>query len=352
MQREWQVERGGSAARRGPVARCAALWFAVCCVLTVLGSRAPAALAQAWPERPIIVIVPFAPGGSSDTSARILGEVMAKDLGQALVIENVSGAGGTTGSLRARNARPDGYTVGIGHMGTHAAAVSTTPKLPYDPRTDFDYIGIQLLTPSIVVARKDFPAATLAEFVAEARRLGKGLKVAHNGIGSFSHLSCLYFYQLIGVEPSWVVYRGFGQTINDLLSGAIDGTCDLVSSVRGHVLGGSVKGYGVSTTARLPSLPDFPTATEAGVPGYVIDNWIGMYAPKGLPRQVLARLRTVHAKALDDPAVVQEFLDMGGTLPAAADRGGERMHEIVKADVARWSDIIAKSGAVPEEGKK
>jgi len=304
------------------------------------------ALAQKWPERSITLIVPFAAGGASDVSSRIMAEAMAKQLGQSVIVENVAGAGGATGSLRGKNAAPDGYTIGFGHMGTHAASVATNPKLPYDPRTDFDYLGIHLVTPNLMLVRKDLPAQTLQEFVAYARAKGKDLKMGHNGPGSLAHLTCVLFFQLAGVEPTFVVYRGFGQTINDILSGSIDGTCDLVASARGQVLGGSVRAFGLAAAERTPLLPDVPTSKEGGMPEFIAESWLGLYAPKGLPPVVLAKLRAAVAAALEDPLVQTKFPDIGGSVPRKEDRGGERMLEIIKSDVVRWSEVVKKAGGV------
>jgi tripartite-type tricarboxylate transporter receptor subunit TctC len=304
------------------------------------------ALAQKWPERSITLIVPFAAGGASDVSSRIMAEAMAKQLGQSVIVENVAGAGGATGSLRGKNAAPDGYTIGFGHMGTHAASVATNPKLPYDPRTDFDYLGIHLVTPNLMLVRKDLPAQTLQEFVAYARDKGKDLKMGHNGPGSLAHLTCVLFFQLAGVEPTFVVYRGFGQTINDILSGSIDGTCDLVASARGQVLGGSVRAFGIAAAERTPLLPDVPTSKEGGMPEFIAESWLGLYAPKGLPPAILAKLREAVAASLDDPLVLKRFPEIGGSVPRKEDRGGDRMLEIVKRDVVRWSEVVKKAGGV------
>jgi len=310
---------------------------------------APSAVAQTWPERSITLIVPFAAGGASDVSSRIMAEVMSKHLGQSIVIENVAGAGGATGSLRGKNAKPDGYTIGFGHMGTHAAAVATNPRLPYDPRTDFDYLGIHLVTPHLMIVRKDFPAKTLQELVAYAKEKGKDLKMAHNGVGSLAHLTCVFFFQLAGVEPTFVVYRGFGQTINDILSGSVDGTCELIASAREHVLGGSVRGFGVAAPERSPLLPDVPTSKEGGMPDFVMESWLGLYAPKGVPPAILAKLREAAVAALDDPLVQKRFPEIGGSVPRKEDRGGDRMLEIIKGDVVRWSEVVKK--AAPTEAK-
>ena len=276
-----------------------------------------------------------------------MAEAMSKHLGQSIVIENVAGAGGATGSLRGKNAKPDGYTIGFGHMGTHAASVATNPKLPYDPRTDFDYLGIHLVTPNLMIVRKDFPAQTLQEFVAYAKEKGKDLKMGHNGAGSLSHLTCVLFFQLAGVEPTYVVYRGFGQTINDILSGSIDGTCDLIASAREHVVGGSVRGFGVAAAERSPLLPDVPTSKEGGMPEFLAESWLGLYAPEGRaagdPGQV-ARGRGGRARRSPGAEAISRR-------SAAACRrrrtaAATRMLEIVKSDVVRWSEVVRKAGTI------
>ena len=234
---------------------------AMLAVMHVMGSGP--ATAQTYPDRTITMIVPFAAGGAADVTGRIVGEGLSKVLGQTIVIENVAGAGGSTGSLRGKSAKPDGYTIGLGHMGTHGAAMATNPKLPYDPRKDFDYLGIVNTTPNLMVMSKEFPANSLKELIAEAKKRGKDLKIAHNGVGALSHLTCLQFFQLIGVEPTYVVYRGFGAVANDLLANKIDGTCDLVASVTGHVTAGSVKAFGVTSPKRSPAIPTSSSSTRA-----------------------------------------------------------------------------------------
>jgi tripartite-type tricarboxylate transporter receptor subunit TctC len=305
---------------------------------------AGAAAGQTYPERNIALIVPFAAGGAADISARIMGEALSKILGQTLVVENVAGAGGATGTLRGKNAPPDGYTIGLGHMGTNAAAVATNPKLPYDPRTDFDYLGLINLTPNLLIVRKELPVGTLQDFTAYAKAKGKDLKMGHNGIGSLAHLTCLVYFQLIGVEPTFVVYRGFGQTINDILSGAIDGTCDLTASVAGHAQAGSVKSFGVASDTRTPALPDVPTAAEGGLPAFKVESWLGLYAPKGVPEAILAKLRAAVLTAQDDPVVQKRFADIGGAVPPSEKRGGEYMTRLVASEVTRWVEVVKKAG--------
>src|SRR5262245_9386533 len=325
--------------------------FLVLCLLAVIGSAALAlmvgpAAAQAYPERNIALIVPFAPGGAADTSARIMGDAMSKVLGTTLVIENVPGAGGATGTLRGKNATPDGSTISLGHMGTNAAAIATNPKLPYDPRTDFDYLGLINLTPNLLIVRKDLPVNTLQEFTAFAKAKGKDLKMGHNGIGSLAHLTCLVYFQLINVEPTFVVYRGFGQTINDILSGAIDGTCDLTASVAGHAQGGTVKVFGVASGTRAAALPDVPTSAEGGLPAFKVESWLGLYAPKGVPEPILAKLREAVLNAQEDSIVQKRFADIGGAVPPSEKRGGEYMTKLVASEVTRWVEVVRRAGTV------
>jgi tripartite-type tricarboxylate transporter receptor subunit TctC len=315
---------------------------AVAALGAMLGSFG--ALAQSYPDRTITVIVPFAPGGAADTTGRIMADAMAKHLGQKLVVENVAGAGGATGSARGKSANPDGYTIGVGHMGTHAASVAINPRLAYDPRKDFEYLGLVSTTPNIVFVRKDFPADTLAEFVAYAKAKGKDLKMGHNGIGSAAHITCVLFFQLIGTEPTYVTYRGYGQTINDILSGSIDGTCDLVASVSGQVQAGTVKAIAVGVDERSPVVPDVPTAKEAGLPDFKAETWTGLYAPTGTPAPVLAKLREAVAKSLADPAVQKRFTDIGASVPKPERQGGDYMLKLVSSEVDRWTDIMKKAG--------
>lgn len=305
---------------------------------------ATTAAAQTYPERPLTLIVPFAAGGAADTTGRIMADALSKHVGQSIIVENVAGAGGATGSQRGKNAKPDGYTIGLGHMGTHAASVGINPKLGYDPRKDFDYLGLVSTTPNIVFVRKDFPAKTLAEFASYAKEKGKDLKMGHSGIGAASHITCIQLFQIIGAEPTYVAYRGFGQTINDILSGAIDGSCDLVASVSGQVQSGAVKAFAVATPERSPIIPDIPTAKEAGMPDFAAETWTGLYVPKGLPPEVLAKLRGAVAKALAEPAVQERFLTIGATVPKANRQGGDAMLQIVTSEVDRWDIILKKAG--------
>ena len=244
--------------------------------------------AQDYPSRPITVIVPFPPGGASDVVARIITNQMSKTLGQSFVIENVGGAGGTVGGARVAAAAPDGYTLLAAAMGSHVAAPVLTPNVKYDPVVDFVPIGITAHSPAVVIARKDFPAADLKEFVAVLRQQGGAVKQAHGGIGASSHMACLLFTAEIGAKPTLVAYRGSGPALNDLVGGHVDFLCEQSVSVAETALAGSVKAYAVSAAERLATLPDVPAAREAGV-NYEMSVWAGLFAPKGTPPEVIAK---------------------------------------------------------------
>ena len=303
-------------------------------------ANAGAAFAQDYPARPVTLIVPFAAGGAADTIGRIMANGISKHIGQSVIVENIGGAGGATGSARVKNARPDGYTIGFGSMGTHAAAVQVNPNLPFDPKADFDYLGLVSTTPNTLFVRKDFPANTLKEYVAYARAKGKDLKLGHSGIGSPPHITIVLLSQLIGVEPTMVSYRGFGQTINDILSGTIDGSCDLVAAVSGHVHGGSVKALVVAVDERSPAVPDVPTANEAGLPEFRVETWSGLYAPKGSPPAALAKLSEAITKTLADPAIVNRLAAIGAGVPKPERQGGAYMQKLVVSEVDRWRKIL------------
>ena len=300
--------------------------------------------AQDYPSRPITVIVPFPAGGASDVVARIVTNQMSKILGQSIVIENVGGAGGTIGSARVAAAAPDGYTLLAAAMGSHVTAPVLTPNLKYDPVADFVPIGLTANSPAVVIARKDFPAKDLKEFVAVLRRQGDAVKEAHGGIGASSHMACLLFTAEIGAKPTLVAYRGSGPALNDLMGGHVDFLCEQSVSVAEQVLAGSVKAYAVSATERLANLPDVPTASEAGV-NYQMSIWSGLFAPKGVPPEVIARLADALDRALDEPAVRERLAQLGGTVPAKAERTPAAFDRFVRSEIARWAPILAASRA-------
>lgn len=323
---------------------------------SIAGALAGAALsiwcasgsAHAFPDRPIVMIVPFAAGGAADSTGRIIAESMSKTLGKSVVVENIGGAGGATGGARVKNAAPDGYTIGLGHMGTHAAAVTVNPKLPYNPKTDFSYLGVVASTSNVVFFRKDYPAKDLREFIAIAKREQGRLTMGHSGNGAASHITCLLFFGLIDVQPTYVPYRGFGQTINDIMGGKIDGSCDLVASVSGQVQGDTVKAYAVAANERSEAMPNVPTAAEAGLPEFVAETWTGLFTPKGLPKDVFNVLDSAVSKALNDPMVKQKLGNIGARVPRPDERGGASMQKLVETEIDRWAEILKKAGFKPD----
>jgi tripartite-type tricarboxylate transporter receptor subunit TctC len=296
--------------------------------------------AQDYPSRSITVIVPFPAGGASDVVARIVTNQMSRTLGQSIIIENVSGAGGTIGSARAAAAAPDGYALLAAAMGSHVAAPVLTPNVKYDPVLDFVPIGITAHSPAVVIARKDFPAQDLKEFVAILRQQGGAVRQAHGGIGASSHMACLLFTAEIGAKPTLVAYRGSGPALNDLVGGHVDFMCEQSVSVADQVLAGSVKAYAVSAGERLATLPNVPTAREAGI-NYEMSVWAGLFAPKGVSPEVIARLADALDKALDEAVVRETLARLGGSIPAKAERNPAAFDRFVRSEIARWAPILA-----------
>jgi tripartite-type tricarboxylate transporter receptor subunit TctC len=314
------------------------VWPALVIAMAFVGGVVPAR-AQDYPSRSITVIVPFPAGGASDVVARIVTNQMSKTLGQSIIIENVSGAGGTIGGARAAAAAPDGYTLLAAAMGSHVAAPVLTPNVKYDPRKDFVPIGITAHSPAVIIARKDFPAQDLKEFVAVLRQQGAAVKQAHGGIGSSSHMACLLFTAEIGAKPTLIAYRGSGPALNDLVGGHVDFMCEQSVSVADQVLAGSVKAYAVSARERLATLPDVPTAKEAGL-NYEMSVWAGLFAPKGVPPKVIARLADALDNALDDTVVRDTLARLGGSIPAKAERNPAAFDRFVRSEIARWAPIL------------
>lgn len=318
------------------------VWPAIVVAMALLAGAVPAR-AQDYPSRPITVIVPFPPGGASDVVARIVTNEMSRTLGQSFIIENVGGAGGTIGSARAAAATPDGYTLLAAAMGSHVAAPVLTPNVKYDPVVDFVPIGITAHSPAVVIARKDFPAQDLKEFIAVLRQQGDALKQPHGGIGASSHMACLLFTAEIGAKPTLVAYRGSGPALNDLVGGHVDFMCEQSVSVAESVLAGSVKAFAVSAAKRLETLPDVPTAKEAGI-NYEMSVWAGLFAPKGISPEIIARLSDALDRALDEDVVRERIAQLGGSIPAKDERNPAAFDRFVRSEIARWSPILAAAG--------
>ena len=306
-----------------------------------------ASYAETYPSRPITVVVPFPAGGPSDVVARIVAEHLGRTLGQPMIIENVGGAGGTIGSSRVAAARPDGYTLLAGSMGSHVAAPVLTPNLKYDSARDFEPIGITVHAPAVIVARKDLPANNLREFIAYMKDNGERVKMAHGGIGSSSHMACMLFASAAGVKPTFVAYRGVNLAINDLLGGHVDFYCEQAVSVAEQIAAGTLKAYAVSSAERLAVLPAVPTARESGL-NYQMSIWGGMFAPKGTPSDVVATLASALNRALDDENIRDRLAKLGGTVPPAEERSSAAFSSFVAKEIAHWSPALKASGAGPQ----
>jgi tripartite-type tricarboxylate transporter receptor subunit TctC len=311
-----------------------------------LGLAATGAQAQGnYPARPITMIVPFAAGGPTDVIARIVGDHMSRTLGQQVVVENVAGAGGTTGITRAAQAQADGYTIMMGHMGTHGAAPALYPNLKYDPTKDFAPIGLAAGTPILIVARKDFPPADLKAFVEHLQKNGDKVNMAHAGAASVSHVTGILLSSTVNAKPTQVAYRGTGPALNDLMANTVDFMTDQIVNVAPQIQGGNIKAYAIATPERSPALPNVPTTKEAGLPNYEVSAWNAVFAPKGTPQDVVAKLQDALDKALDDENTRKRLLDLGGVIPEKSGRGGAPLQKLVESEVARWTPVLKAAGA-------
>jgi tripartite-type tricarboxylate transporter receptor subunit TctC len=308
--------------------------------LALAVALAPRAGAAAYPDRPITLIVPFAAGGPTDIVARIVAEHMSRTLGQQIVVENVAGAGGTTGTVRAAQAPPDGYTIEMGHMGTHGAAKAVYPDLKYDPVKDFVPIGLAAGTPILIVARKDFPAKDLKEFISYVKQNSEKLNEAHAGVGSVSFTTCTLLNSLLGAKPTRVAYRGTGPALNDLVAGQVDYMCDQIVNLVPQIQAGTIKAYAVGLPERSPALPDVPTTKEAGLPDFQVSAWNAIFAPKGTPPEIQKRLSDALLKALSDKTTSKRLLDLGADLSNKEAQTPEGLRKLVESEVARWNKVL------------
>ncbi len=312
----------------------------VLAALAGLSTITSQAQTQAYPTRSITMIVPFAAGGPTDVIARIVTAPMAQTLGQGIIIENVVGAGGTTATSRAARAANDGYTLITGHMGTHAAAVPLYPNLAYHPEKDFEPVALLAGTPILILARKDFPPKDLKEFIAYVKANVEKVNAAHAGVGSVSHVSCQLLNSMLDIKPTAVPFNGTGPAMNALVGGQVDYMCDQIVNAVPQINGGTIKAYAVATLERNPSLPDVPTTAEAGLPAFRAQAWNAIFAPKGTPAPVIAKLNAAAVKALDDEGARKRLLDLGSVIPAATERTPEALALLVKSEIARWTPVL------------
>lgn len=311
------------------------------CALSALGAvSAISAQAQDYPTRNITMIVPFAAGGPTDVIARIVTGHMQQTLGQSIIIENVVGAGGTTASTRAARATPDGYTLITGHMGTHAASVPLYPNLAYHPDTSFEPVGLLAGTPILILARKDFPPKDLKEFVAYVKANTEKLNAAHAGVGSVSYTSCQLLNSVLKINPTGVPFNGTGPAMNALVGGQVDFMCDQIVNAVPQINAGTIKAYAIATPERNPSLPNVPTTAEAGLPEFQAQAWNAVFAPKGTPPEIVAKLNAAIVKALDDETVQKRLLELGSVIPKKDERSPEALRTLVRSEIAKWTPVL------------
>ncbi|HEY0724450.1 MAG TPA: tripartite tricarboxylate transporter substrate binding protein BugD [Pyrinomonadaceae bacterium] len=300
--------------------------------------------AQKYPDKVITIVVPFAAGGPTDTVARLVAVPMSKTLGQQVIIENTLGAGGTIAANRVAKASPDGYTLLLHHIG-----MSTAPglyrKLPYDALNDFESIGLINEVPMTLVTKKDFPAKDLKELIAYVKANKDKINLANAGVGAASHLCGMLFMTAINTDLTTVPYNGTAPAMNDLLGGQVDLMCDQTTNTTSQIRAEKIKVYGVTTKKRLVSLPNVPTMDEAGIKGFEVTVWHGLYAPKATPKPVIdALVKALHV-ALKDNVVKERFADLGAEPVAESRATPVALHAYLKAEIDKWTPIIKKAGA-------
>ncbi|GHU31894.1 hypothetical protein AGMMS50256_21110 [Betaproteobacteria bacterium] len=299
--------------------------------------------AKQYPTKAITLIVPFASTGPSDTTARILAQFMSFSLKQKIVIENISGTGGTIGAARAAQSAPDGYTLFVHHIG-HATAPAFYPELSYDPIKDFEPIGLINDGAQTFVSRADFPAKDFEEFVAYIKANKGKVSMANAGTGSASHLCGLLFQEAIQTEVATVQFSGTGPAMRDLLSGRIDVMCDQTTNTTPHIKSGKIKAYAVTTPKRIGILPDVPTADEAGLPNFEISVWHALYAPKGTPKPIIDQLTKALQAALQNNILKLRYADLGAEAVSQDRATPEALRAHLQSEIDRWGPIIRKAG--------
>ncbi len=304
---------------------------------------ATSALGQTYPERTITMVVPFAAGGPTDTVTRLVAESMSKDLGQQIVVENVGGAGGTLGAGRVASADADGYTLLLHHIGM-ATSATLYRKLAYDTLNAFEYVGLVTDVPMAIVARKDLEPTDLKGLIEYMKANKDTVTVANAGIGAASHLCGMMLMSAMQTQFVTVPYKGTGPAMTDLLGGQVDVMCDQTTNTTKQIQGGTIKAYAVTSPARLANLPDLPTAEEAGLAGFQVGIWHGIYAPKGTPAEVTERLSKSLQGALKDPNVIARFAELGTVPSVEADATPAALKAKLEGEIARWKPVIEAAG--------
>jgi tripartite-type tricarboxylate transporter receptor subunit TctC len=304
-----------------------------------------AAYAQPYPSRPITLVVPFAAGGTTDVVSRIMADHMSRTLGQQIVVENIGGAGGTTGATRVKHSAPDGYTLLMGNLGTQAASVGIYgDRLTYDPRTDFEPIINTGGTPMYVLPKKDLPVKDFREFAAYVKANAAKLNYGSGGVGATSHLTCLFMESLMGVKVTHVPFRGSGPAMQALLSGQIDYVCDQSVAAVPQIQGKALTGLVVAGIARAPQTPDVPTSAEQGMPQFIVSGWNALFAPKDTPKAITEALNKAARAALTDESVKKRYIELGVEQPTVEGMTPQALGDLVTSEVAKWTPVIKAAG--------
>jgi tripartite-type tricarboxylate transporter receptor subunit TctC len=301
--------------------------------------------AEAWPSRSMTMVVPFAAGGSSDAIARIVADGLSSQLHHAVVVENISGAGGMTGTSRVAKAAPDGYQFVLGNVGTHAQNQSLYKKPLYNAVTDFAPVALIVDQSLVLVARKDFPADDLREFIAYTRANQERLRYSSAGVGGSNHLACVLLSSAIGVEVTHVPYRSGGQAMQDLLAGQVDYQCPSLPTAMPQIAGRTVKAFAILSRNRSPSMPDLPTAHEQGVTDLDIPSWYALFLPKGTPEAIVRKLHRATVAAMEMPSTQQRLKTVGSDLVYPQRRSPEYLAQFVAAEIRKWEAPIRSTGA-------
>ena len=327
--------------RRSVCAVCA-----VCTVVLALGMVATG-FAQPWPSRPLTVVVPFSAGGPTDTLARLMGEPMRRFFGQTIIVENVTGAGGSIGVGRVARAAPDGYTVSIGHWGTHVVN-GAYYKLPFDVLKDLTPVAQIATNPQMVISRAVVPAANLKELVSWIKANQGKIQIGTGGIGSSSHIGGLYFLNRVGVKMDFVPYRGGAPAVQALLAGEIDLYMTQISGAIEHVRSGKLRAYMVTTNKRQAAAPEIPTTDEAGMPGLYTTVWHGIWLPAKTPRDIVAKLNAGIVETLADDTIRKRFADLGQEIPPREEQTQQALAKYHKAEIDKWWPLMKAAGIKAE----
>ncbi|HEY4981739.1 MAG TPA: tripartite tricarboxylate transporter substrate-binding protein [Pseudolabrys sp.] len=309
-------------------------------VLALTGSAG----AQNFPSHPVTMVIPFAAGGPTDVLGRVMAQRMGEVLGQTVIVENVGGAGGMTGSKRVADAKPDGYTILIGTVGTHAQGQTLYKKPLYNAATDFTPVALVAEVPIVLIARPDFPASNLKEFVEYSKANQAKMQYGSAGAGSATHLGCVVADTAMGTKIVHVPYKGTGPAMQDLIGGRIDFLCEIVSTAKPQIDGGKVKAIAIMTKQRSPVLPNVLTGDEQGVKGLEAYTWNAIFMPKGVPADIIKKINDAAVAAMDTPVVKDRLQGLGANIVPAKERTPEYLGSFVKSEIEKWAAPIKASG--------